>query len=288
MAGEKARVYEEKYTPYRGSFNGPLQSIYEISRVGVRQILGVKQPFKNKILIILSLLITYVPAVIMIGILFLAPPLMMRQMQIQRSMLGLMIDISAVVIILSGASSALLLCDDRKFHTTALYFSRSLSRYEYLLGKIGAMAFVLSITTIGPPLILFLGFVLRSYTPLKYFLSHLQQFGAIFLCGTVETAFFSSISLVIASFIKERHMAVGIAISTPFVLTAIMQMLGSALKNDLFRLFSPIDLMNSFNSYVFLKKVDYSFGIGAISLVISSSIALFTGILFYRYSKVER
>ncbi|MCD6239473.1 MAG: hypothetical protein J7K51_09215 [Thermotogae bacterium] len=288
MVDKKAKLYEEKYLPYKGSFNGPVQSIYEIIRVGILQIFGAKRPFKNKILIISSLLITYVPAIIMVGILFLAPPLMRGQMRIQESIPNLMSGISSIVIILSGASAALLLCDDRKFHVTALYFSRSLRRREYLFGKIGAIAIVLLIITLGPSLLLFVGFCLRSYSPLKYFLTHLHQLENIFLTSMVETIFLSSISLVIASFIKERNIAVGIAVSTPFVLTAVMQMLRNNLKNDIFMFFSPIDLIGTFNSYIFLGKAGYAIKLGEVILVIFSIAAFLFFLIFYRYSKVER
>jgi ABC-2 type transport system permease protein len=60
---------------------------------------------------------------------------------------------AVIIVIVTGAS---LICSDRRAGALQIYFSRPVTRYDYLLGKIGVLSLFIAVVTLIPALLLFI------------------------------------------------------------------------------------------------------------------------------------
>src|SRR6266540_2037114 len=94
----------------------------------------------------------------------------------------------------------------------ALYFTRPLSRADYLLAKATALVLVMALIALLPLVVLFLGNAVTAPRAVDYLGDHLADVGRILLTGSVLTIFYSSVALAVASLSERRSIATGVLI----------------------------------------------------------------------------
>jgi ABC-2 type transport system permease protein len=124
-----------------------------------------------------------------------------------------------------------------------LYLCRPLSRTEYVLGKMAVVAFLLSLVTWVPGLLIF--FFQASLAGLSWLWSNLWMVGAILLGSMVWILLLSLVALAISSLVKWRVVASGAMLGLFFVPSAFGEIV-----NQLFltRVGSLISMWASMNS----------------------------------------
>src|SRR5687768_16714272 len=111
-----------------------------------------------------------------------------------------------------------LISRDLSNNALPLYLCRPLSRTEYVLGKMTVIAFLLSLITWIPGLIIF--FFQASLSGFEWFGANLWMIGAIFLSSSVWIVLLSLLALAISSLVKWRVVASGALLGLFFVPSA--------------------------------------------------------------------
>jgi ABC-2 type transport system permease protein len=109
-----------------------------------------------------------------------------------------------------------------------LYFSRPLSRAEYILGKIAVLAFLLSCVTWIPGLLLF--GLETTLAGSGWGWENLFLLGAIFVSSWLWIAVISLLALALSVFVRWRFVAAGLILAVMFVLPGFAQLFNVILR----------------------------------------------------------
>jgi hypothetical protein len=167
--------------------------------------------------------------------------------------------ISLTLFIFAAALGPEMLSDDRRENVLGLYFSRALTRLDYLLSKIAAMGILLGTIAFGPPLLLYIANVLLADNPISYFFDHLDDIGRIVAFGTLTSAYLGAISLAIAAYTNRKGVAGAIFIGGLLMITGIANALFQALDTglrDYIILLSPVDMIPALSGWVWSEDVN--------------------------------
>lgn len=133
-------------------------SMLALGRHTVRRVLGLRRPLRHKILPVLIVGIAFVPAVVFLGAAVLLPEqLVDAVLPDAAAFYG---SILVAVILFTALAGPQTLCPDRRHRTLGLYLASPLDRTTYLLANAGALVGVLLVVTLGPPLLVQVGFAL--------------------------------------------------------------------------------------------------------------------------------
>ena len=111
-----------------------------------------------------------------------------------------------ILMVLSATVGASLIARDVRHRALLMYFSRSITRADYLLGKFLSLVVFLLIVTLGPGLLLFLGQLGMSQERLT-FGQRMGDLLAITLHSLILTVPMSSVVLAFSSLTKRTYLA---------------------------------------------------------------------------------
>lgn len=229
-----ARIGERGYQRYTGPRAGHGHAVRSLYVQTVRRVLGLRRPARTKILPVLSIVIAFVPAIVFIGIIALFGSRITFVLPDYPEYYGF---ITAAVLLFVTFVASEALCPDRRNRTLSIYLASPLTRETYVLSKAAAVASVLSAVTIGPLLLLLLGYMFQNNGP-DGPLAVLQTFSRIVLAGLLVTLFYTAISLAVASLTDRRAIA---AASTLLLLVGsniVANVLTVVSGNEHFQLFN--------------------------------------------------
>jgi len=186
---------------------------------------------------------------------------------------------------------------DQNNRTLTLYFTRAISRSDYVLAKFLALTSAMLLITLAPQLVLFAanGLVADSFG--TYLREDLDQLPPIVGTAVLGSALIASIGAAIAAQTPQRAFAT-VGIVATFLLTAIIAgILVSAIDSLWTRLaiyISPFAMLEGFTVWMFRAEVNED------SLLVTADFALYTyalaalaitagcyGLLLRRYLKVQ-
>jgi ABC-2 type transport system permease protein len=214
-------IYDRGYRHYDGVREGRSRLVKALVIAGIRRTLGLKRSWKAKVVPWGLLVIAFGPVVAFVGIRVVAGEAVSQLIGYGQYLRI----VSVVLLLFSATAGPELLCPDRQSNVLALYFTRPLSRLDYLLAKASALLLVMGLIAVLPLVVLFLGNVLTAAGAMKYVGDHLDDLPRILLAGCVLTLFYSAISLAIASLTERRSIAVafqlGVFLASGIVATVI-------------------------------------------------------------------
>jgi hypothetical protein len=147
-------IYEQKYQPWSGKLKSHFWCVFSITRLGLSNALS---KWSVRIIIGLSL----IPLFIWLGLLMLAEKMKMLfgSVQIGNAVYWIFLDgqMSPWVWLLAAIAGAGLIANDLKLNALSMYFSKSITRLDYILGKLGTIMILLLMITLIPGTILFFG-----------------------------------------------------------------------------------------------------------------------------------
>jgi len=200
------RIHEGGYRKYEGERLGPSSAIASVVRQTVQRVMGQRRPARAKALPYLSVLIAYLPAMVFVGVVALIPR------QVNDSFLPAYHDyygfIAAAIVLFVVFTGPEALCPDRRSKVLSLYLAAPLTRTTYLFAKAVAVASVLTLVTLGPPLLLLIGRVAQGDGP-DGLLGFLSVFARITAAGVTMALFYTGISMGISSLTDRRAFAAG-------------------------------------------------------------------------------
>ncbi len=241
-------IYDLGYKHYDGPRLGRSSAVRSLVIFSIKRGLGIKKKWTAKIIPILLYIAAFVPAIIVAGILAFVGD------QVDFDYDDLCRFIEFTLLIYAAALAPEMLCDDRRENVLSLYFSRALTRLDYLLAKVIAMAILMGTIAFGPLLLLWFAKILQADDPIGYLFDHLADVGKILVYGTLISAFFAAIGLGIAAYTNRKGIASGIFIGGVIFMTALGNALFEAIDGDTrrFLLFlSPMDMVRALSVWLF-------------------------------------
>lgn len=163
-AGRPARILDRGYRSYAGPRSGVPGAVTTLWRHSVQRALGLRRSTWAKILPIASVAISFVPAIVFIGLVALLPEEDVLQIELP-SYGDYFPFIAAAIVLFIAFVGPEVLCTDRRTGMLGVYLASPLTRDTYLAAKALATFAVLSLVTIGPPLLMLVAYVIQGVGP---------------------------------------------------------------------------------------------------------------------------
>lgn len=208
----EARILDRGYRRYDGPRTGMGGSVRTIVLNTVQRVLGIRRSVWAKVLPVLMILVSYIPAIVFIGIVALSPDKGLRRggfgqidqlLPTYGSYFGYIV--SAIILFVAFVAPEAI-CTDRRTGMLGLYLASPLRRDSYLGAKALAVGGVLCAVTVGPPLLLLVAYVLQGTGPSGP-ASVLVAVVRIVVSGVAIGAFYTSLSLAAASLTDRKAFA---------------------------------------------------------------------------------
>jgi len=223
--GDAARILDRGYRRYDGERGGVSSSMRSVIRYTAHRVLGVHRKFRFKAMPILTIVLSYIPAIVMVGIVVLANRLEDNTTQgglgggsvpsgagrVVASQLitdypGLYSFIVAAIALFAAFVAPEVLCTDRRTGMLGLYMASPLNRWNYLTAKAASVGMILLTVTLGPPLLLLIGYSTQGYGP-SSFGEWMATIARVIGAGVGIAAFHTMLSCAISSITTRRAAA---------------------------------------------------------------------------------
>lgn len=194
-----AHIVDRGFQRYDGERSGVAGAIRSVTWQSIRATLGLGRSAKHKIFPVLSVAIAYVPAIVFVGVAILFPD----ELDAAVDYPGYYGFITAAIVLFAALVTPEVLVADRRNGMLALYLSTPLHRGTYLTAKFLAVAMTLGLVTLGPPLLVLLGYTVDGTGP-DGIGGWLLVLVRIFLSGLAVSAALTAISMA-ASCLTDRR-----------------------------------------------------------------------------------
>jgi ABC-2 type transport system permease protein len=281
-----ARILDRGYRRYDGPRLGPLHAQRSVLLHTVQRVLGLRRPARSKVLPFLAIIIAYLPAATFIGLVALLPRRLSDFVPAYSDYYGF---ISAAIVLFVTFAAPEALCPDRRSRMLSLYLAAPLTRTRYLVAKAGAVALVITIVTVGPPLLLLIGRALQGAGP-DGPVAFLGLLGRIVGSGLALVVFYTPLSMAVSSLTDRRALASG---------GTLLLLIGSGILSGV--LVEGLDLPGPF-SLVNLNRVPFELVLTiygndlqtaedvATWILVAAAVGwslLFSGIAWWRYRTLQ-
>lgn len=200
-----ARIIDRGYRRYSGPRTGTRGALRTVWIQAMQRALGLRRSAWAKILPFGAILISYVPAIVFVGVVALVP---------DEDLVGLELPtygqyftfIQAAVALFVAFVAPEVLCPDRRTGMLGIYLASPLDRDSYLLAKAAAVATILAAVTIGPPLLMLIAFIIQGSGP-DGPVAVLQTLGRIVAAGGLITILYTTVSMAVASLTDRKAVA---------------------------------------------------------------------------------
>lgn len=244
-------IYDRGYKHYDGPRLGRAYAIRALVTYSMKRALGIKKGVGAKIIPILLYISVLLPVIIDIGVRAFLP---------SATVFANYADFFGLIFVIEGIFVATIapemLCGDRRENVLPLYFSRAITRADYLLAKLVATALLTLTVSFLPAAILWLGRQLLEDSPLRAIRDNAGDLGRLSLAGVLIAFYLGAVGLLISSFTGRKSIAVGIIVVAFLIAEAIAGSLLFALDlDDQLRRFvvflSPSNTVGGFVSKLF-------------------------------------
>jgi hypothetical protein len=201
-------IADRGYQHYAGRRLGLGYALWTMVKASLQRGMGIKRPFRTKIMPWLLVIVTYIPIVVLLAIRILvrghndfAPT--------AATFAGFYSGIALSLILFAGLVGPDLLCPDRRERVLSLYFVAPITRVHYLFSRFGALVALLMLMSLVPALLFFAGSASLSSDALGFAGSHFGDLAHIFLAGVLVSAYYGAVAVAVAAFNDRRAYAVG-------------------------------------------------------------------------------
>jgi len=233
----EAEIYDRGYRHYDGPREGRRHAIQALIMYSIKRGLGIKKRWTAKIIPILIYAFAFFPVLIIIGI-----RAFVGNAAGGLNFLTLYRAISVIMVVFAAATAPEMLCDDRRQRVLPLYFSRAISRGDYLLAKICGLGILMGTVALLPAFILFLGSTFLAKSPVSYFFDHIADLLRIVVAGSLLAFLFASIGLLIAGFTERKSIAAAVYIGAVLLIGGFAGALFNAINAGWHRFFVLADV----------------------------------------------
>lgn len=163
--GRPARILDRGYRHYRGPRTGVRGAMATVWLQSVQRALGIRRSFWAKVLPLASVAISYIPAIVFVGVVALVSDEDLGP-DFQLPTYGEYFPfIQAAILLFVSFVVPEVLCPDRRTGMLGVYLASPLSRDTYVAAKALAAFSVISLITVGPPLLMLIASMLQGVGP---------------------------------------------------------------------------------------------------------------------------
>jgi ABC-2 type transport system permease protein len=220
-----ARIEARGFARYEGERSGVAGAIRSVAWQSVRATLGIGRLARHKLFPIASVAIAYVPAIVFVGAAVLIPENLLEPGEIA-DYPGYYGFITAAIVLFAALVAPEALVGDRRNGMLALYLSTPLHRGTYLAAKAVAVMGTLGLVTLGPPVLVLIGYTFEGSGPdgIGNWLLVLLR---VVVSGFAVSAALSSISMAVSCLTDRRAFAatavVLLVLATPALASALVE-----------------------------------------------------------------
>ncbi|MFN8511900.1 MAG: ABC transporter permease subunit [Thermomicrobiales bacterium] len=276
-------LYDRGYRGYDGPRAGRASAIWALFVYSLRRAVGIGRRWTAKILPIFLYLVAFGPVLLFIGLRVILGSLLENGPDY-----GNIFGILTLVVLIFGATAAPeMLCDDRRQGVLPLYFSRTITRGDYLLAKLGALAVVLLSVTALPMLLMFVGNILLASDLTGYARDNADDLWRLIALSLLVSVFYAAIALAIAANVDRKGVAAAIFAGVFLVGTGLVAAVRENIAwsgRDYVLLASPGRVAEGLTSWIFPPEVQENpppFN-GAWFLISVLVVVVVCGVLLYR------
>lgn len=216
-----AQISARGFQRYDGARSGVPGAIRSVTWQSVRATLGLGRAGRTKIFPVIAVAIAYVPAIVFIGLAVLIPSGIVDG-PTYAEYYGF---ITSAIVLFAALVAPEVLVADRRNGMLALYLSTPLHRGTYLAAKMLAVGATLGLVTLGPPVLVLLGYTFDGSGP-DGFGNWMIVLFRILLSGVAVSAALTSISMA-ASCLTDRRAfaAIGVVLlvlASPILASALV------------------------------------------------------------------
>lgn len=294
MSGRGA-VYDRGYRPYDGPRGGRAAAVLALFKASVRRAIGLRRPWRQKVLPFGLLGVVCIPAAVNVGIGYATrnSPLEGFSFFTYREYVG----VSSSLLLFVAVCAPDVICPDRRQRVLPLIFARPLTGTDYALAKLAAVGSIVFAFSFLPQVLLFVGQTLVSKDgSLQYMRDNAEVLWKVPVAVTALAAYYAGLSLAI-SCLTPRRVVAGASIFGVTIISSIV----AAILNDADALggrgllFNLLALPLLIRDLIFEGHIHDSnplsgvSGAGALAVVAYLGVlAISVGVLLWRYKWAER
>lgn len=240
-----AQIVDRGFQRYDGARAGIGQAIWSVAWQSIRATLGIGRPARHKIFPVLAVAIAYVPAIVFVGLSVLVGDLLdPNEIADYPGYYGF---ITAAILLFAGLVAPEVLVSDRRNGMLAMYLSTPLHRGTYLAAKSLAVLLTLALVTLGPPILVLIGYTFDNVGP-DGLTNWLLVLFRIFVSSFAVSGALTAISMAASSLTDRRAFAsigvVLLALASPALAAALVDGAGLSPNWRLIDVFSmPFELV---------------------------------------------
>jgi len=208
-------IYDLGYQSYDGPRLGRRAAVATLYWSSLRQVFGLGRSGRAKIIPWGLSAFAVIPAAVAAAISALVPVGGASPFTYDNYLFGM----ASILALFVAAQAPEIVSSDQRNNVLSLYFSHALSRSDYALAKLGALASALYLLCLVPLLVLFLGAVLAAADVVEAFGDQLENVPQILGAPLIYAVPLAALGLAIAAYTPRRAYATG-AIIAVFIVTA--------------------------------------------------------------------
>lgn len=222
------QLFDIGYQRYDGPRQGRNRARLALFVSGVRQSLGLGRGGRSKILPVLMVLVSVVPAAVILVIAAISGGIIDRPVE-----LGDYFPINTLLLMIVAAILAPgLIVPDRTENVLSLYLVRPMGVFDYLAGRWLAFFLVTTVIIVSGPLLLLAGYILLSENAAQEFRDNWLDFPRVLVAAAATGAFITSIPMAVAAFTPRRVYAAAVVIGGVLVLSTAVGVLTEPIDFD--------------------------------------------------------
>ncbi|MEA2826631.1 MAG: type transport system permease protein [Actinomycetota bacterium] len=198
-------VYDRGYRPYDGILGGRRASATALYRTSLRRAIGLRRPWRQKVMPFVLLAIAVVPAVVNVGVGYLTRDTPARDFSFitYREYVG----VSSALLLFVALVAPDLMCPDRRQRVLSLIFARPLTGVDYVLAKVGAIFTCVFAFSFLPQVVLYVGQMLVSDGALDYLRHNTAVLWQVPVAVALLALFYAVLGVAVASLSGRRIVA---------------------------------------------------------------------------------
>jgi ABC-2 type transport system permease protein len=194
-------VYDRGYQPYDGARGGRNAARAALYRAALRQALGLRRTWKQKLVPFVLLGLTLVPAVIDVVVAYVARNVVNAPKPISyRDYVG----VSSTLLVFVAVVAPDLVCRERRQRVLTLIFARPLTGADYALAKVGALFTIVFAFALAPHLLLFGSRLLLSDDIPGYLADNVKVLWQVPVATAALALFYAVLGVAISSLTGRR------------------------------------------------------------------------------------
>ncbi|HLF71094.1 MAG TPA: ABC transporter permease subunit [Dehalococcoidia bacterium] len=290
--GAAGSIYDLGYRPYEGERLGRAYAVWSLYFYSLRAVFGLGRSMGSKVFPIGLTVIALIPASIQLAIAAIAPAdLEFIKPEEYFSF------VQIVVVLFCAVAAPEIIGRDQRNRTLPLYFSRTISRADYVSAKLGALVVALFCVVALPQVVLLLGGSVATDDLLGDLADHIDRMAPIIAGSAVVAVFMGSMSLAIASMTPRRAFATGAVLAYFVIFSILGDILVQTTTGDFQQfaiLVSPVSTLNGAVYWIFnadlpvdstLSKANLEGGLYFVAAVGYSLVAI--GVLYRRFLRLS-